>query len=141
MSVNYDLYNYVAANNPDEAKAVLNKYGYDASTVETVEVLGSGLANMVDENGENALRDVLKIHPDRDAILQETSVAAAPQSSAAKPCGCGGCKGNSTVKAIDAYLDKIKPAAPVQDNSISPGNQFLLIGGIIILAVAIIVKN
>ena len=143
-SVQYDLYNYVAANSPDAAKQVLDQFGYDASSVDTVEVLGSGLATMVKENGEQALKSVLSIHPDKDVILQEFSSPAATPSPAGKSgCGCGGCKGSSN--AIESYLSKV--GAPVSQNNNSSNSMnvqhgnMLLIGGILILAVAIIVTK
>lgn len=148
MNAQYDLYNYVAANNPTGAKALLDKYGYDASQVVTVEALGSGLATMVKENGEPALRDLLAIHPDKDALLQEfgMTASAAPAGTPAKsPCGCGGGGGCKGANALAAYLDKT-------DNSSGNGNgnatsnmmqhsNMLLVGGILILVVALIVTK
>lgn len=144
-SLQYDLYNYVAANSPGSAKAVLDKFGYDASQVDTVEVLGAGLATMVKENGEDALKAVLSIHPDREVLTQEfTATAAAPASTGKSGCGCGGCKGASS--ALESYLSKVGAPASTNNNSgsssmnVQHGNM-LLIGGILILAVAIIVTK
>lgn len=144
-SLQYDLYNYVAANSPNDAKAVLDKYGYDASSVDTVEVLGAGLATMVKENGEPALKSLLAIHPDREVLVQEfTPTSPAPATNGKSGCGCGGgCKGASN--ALESYLSKVGAPAPASNNSIGTmgvqhGNM-LLIGGILILAVAIIVTK
>jgi hypothetical protein len=144
-SLQYDLYNYVAANSPGSAKAVLDKFGYDASQVDTVEVLGAGLATMVKENGEDALKAVLSIHPDREVLTQEftTTAAAAPASNGKSGCGCGGCKGASS--ALESYLSKVGAPASSNNNAgglmnVQHGNM-LLIGGILILAVAIIVTK
>lgn len=143
-SLQYDLYNYIAANSPGSAKAVLDKFGYDASQVDTVEVLGAGLATMVKENGEDALKALLSIHPDREVLTQEfTPATAAPSSNSKSGCGCGGCKGASS--ALESYLSKVGAPASSNNNSgglmnVQHGNM-LLIGGILILAVAIIVTK
>lgn len=144
MGVQYDLYNYIAANNSGPAKAVLDKFGYDASSVDTVEVLGAGLATMVKENGEPALKDLLSIHPDKEVIVQEFAPASAaiPSPTGKTGCGCGGCKGGSN--ALESYLNKVGAPAPSNNGSnamnVQHGNM-LLIGGILILAVAIIVTK
>ena len=144
-SLQYDLYNYVAANNPGAAKAVLDKFGYDASQVDTVEVLGGGLATMVKENGEDALKAILSIHPDKEILTQEftPTSASAPVSTGKSGCGCGGCKGASST--LESYLSKVGAPVPSNNNSSSSMNvqhgNMLLIGGILILAVAIIVTK
>lgn len=146
MGVQYDLYNYIAANNPGSAKAVLDQFGYDASSVDTVEVLGAGLATMVKENGEQALKSLLSIHPDKEVLVQEfasSPAAAIPSPNGKSGCGCGGCKGTSS--ALESYLSKVGAPASSNNNSVgSMGVQhgnMLLIGGILILAVAIIVTK
>ena len=103
-SLQYDLYNYVAANNPNASKSILDKFGYDASSVDTVEVLGAGLATMVKENGEDALKAILSIHPDKEVLTEEFTqpAAAAPTSNSKSGCGCGGCKGASST--LESYL-------------------------------------
>ena len=139
MGANYDLYNYIAANKPNEAKKLLAGRGFDASSVDTVEVLGGGLANLVSEQGESALRDILSIHPDKEAIIQEFSPEPTSVTTKSEG-GCKGCKGANN--ALDSYIEKLKP--PVggsgSSDSMQHGN-LLLIGGIIILAVAIIVTK
>jgi hypothetical protein len=64
-----DLYQYIAQNNPDGAIFVCRKYGYGAN-VNSVEELAYCCRNMVAAEGEAALVDLLKNHPDKEILLE-----------------------------------------------------------------------
>ena len=64
-----DLYQYIAQNNPDGAIFVCRKYGYGAN-VNSVEELAHCCRNMVAAEGEPALVDLLKNHPDKEILLE-----------------------------------------------------------------------
>ena len=65
-----DLYTYIAASNPYQAKSILHKYGYSAQNVRTKDDLGQCLKKLVAYEGEDAFLDVIDSHPDKFVILE-----------------------------------------------------------------------
>ena len=63
---------YIAQVNPYDSLNILQKYGIveDGSSPVTPEMIGGGLSTIVQENGQDALIDVMSIHPDKDIILE-----------------------------------------------------------------------
>ncbi len=65
-----NMYNYIAQNNPTMAKAICHKYGYGLKSCKNTADLGICLQQLVAREGDNALEDIVKHHPDRDIILE-----------------------------------------------------------------------
>lgn len=133
----YDIFEYVAVNNPIGAKAIINKYGFAYQGVQNEIDLGDVLRAMVAEVGMSAFKDVLAIHPDREVIVEDSapsSVPEIPQSG----CNCGGgCSKKQNGKSVaEGYLSDIQQSTGI---SMQQGNLFL-IGAALILAVAIVSK-
>ena len=79
------MYDFVAQQNPDGANELLKKYAYPTSY--KIELIASRLKDIVNKNGEAALADIAKIHPDKELILkyQDDKKYCAGFSNA---CGC-----------------------------------------------------
>lgn len=139
IPVNYDIFEYVAANNPVGARAIINKYGYTAVGVETAADLGEMLKQSIMEVGMPGFKDVLAIHPDRELLMEdfaEKSPLAPPSSTSG--CGCGGGCGKKAggKSATEDYVSSMQQSTGL---SLQQGNIFL-IGAALILAVAIVSK-
>lgn len=63
-----NLYLYIAQNNPDAAYEICKKYGY--FNVNSIEELSNALQNIVAENGQDSLKEILEIHPEKEVILE-----------------------------------------------------------------------
>ncbi len=77
------VYYYIADSNPDDAVHLLtSKYNYRIDDNFTVEEIAQSLQDIVNTDGEMALRDVMNIHPDKAVILELNSSAEGNSSSA-----------------------------------------------------------
>ena len=63
------VYNeYIALNNPNEAAALCKQYGIDCNPEDPAEV-SDALEIVVIDNGEQGLRDVMGLHPDKGVLM------------------------------------------------------------------------
>jgi hypothetical protein len=65
------LYKHIAQANPDGCYMVLHKYGYANSDLNSIDDVAYVCQTMVACEGENAFKDLLKLHPDRDVIIED----------------------------------------------------------------------
>jgi hypothetical protein len=61
------IYEYVAMSNPRGAKSLIESFGYRVVNPRT---MGANLRTLVAREGEEALRELAKIHPDKELILE-----------------------------------------------------------------------
>ena len=61
------MYEYVAMSNPREAKSLIESFGYRVTNPRT---MGSNLRMLVAQEGEDALKAIAKMHPDKELILE-----------------------------------------------------------------------
>lgn len=134
------LYDYVAINDPHGAKLLIQSYGYPLpGNVEDEDVLAMCLNNLVAAEGDEALSDIIEMHPDGKLIIEKYSAKdmVRKEKSDKSGCGCGGKCGKQ--KAVSAA-----PVDTSQTQSsgwqLHQGNLFL-IAATLILAVAIITTN
>jgi len=130
------IYEYIAANNPSQVERIISRFGYESTQGSN---LADNLREVVANEGEDALRAVLEVHPDREILVE----VFAPKEEK-KSCGCP--KGNCSCKRKQEYMNADGWAsAAAQERTaaqVSAGqtNTFLMAAALI-LAVAIIVKN
>lgn len=134
----YDIFEYVAVNNPYGAKQIMNKYGYDPVNVQTEVDMGDLLRQCVATVGEPALKDVLSLHPDRELLAEDIVAEMKPESTTGNTggCGCGGCSKKVGKSVAQEYINNMQQNTGL---SLQQGNLFL-IGAALILAVAIVSK-
>lgn len=125
------MYGYVAENDPNMARAICHKYGYRIQGVQTKADLGVVLEQLVAKEGESALRDIVKNHPDRDLIVEvetggniETPIKKLPSES------------ERSVTYAD-FMNYIGEEKGQRTNTVSQTNTFLLASAFL-LGVAII---
>jgi hypothetical protein len=63
-----NLYLYIAENNPDAAYEICKKYGY--FNINSIEELSNALQSIIAENGQDSLKEILEIHPEKEVILE-----------------------------------------------------------------------
>lgn len=69
------VYNeYIALSKPYEASELCEQYGIQVNP-ENPEEISLGLSEIVANNGEDGLKDVMKLHPDRSVIIELASKA------------------------------------------------------------------
>jgi hypothetical protein len=62
------VYQYIAYTNPDAALELCGKYGY--YQIQNEEELANCLKDIVARKGENGLKDIMELHPDKDVVLE-----------------------------------------------------------------------
>ncbi len=129
-----DIYTYIAASNPYQAKSILHKYGYSAQNVRTESDLGQCLKKLVAYEGEDAMNDVLDSHPDKGIIIEKYhSENKSKELNFSGGCDCG-CKGNrETVYHNFSGVEGMSKSA--KETSV------FILAAALLLAAAIIVKK
>lgn len=128
------MYGYVAQNDPNMARAICHKYGYRIQGVQSKADLGLVLEQLVAKEGESALRDIVKNHPDRDLIVEvetggseDTPIRKLPSES------------ERSVTYAD-FMNYIGEDKGQRTNTVSQTNTFLLASAFL-LGVAIITSK
>ena len=125
------LYYYIAFNNPDGAKSVIESFGYEIYNVRDRNDLAQCVKQLIQERGEDALAALAKVHPDRDLILSE---ADTPKALSA----------NGDTKLLDAPAATPALAQQPSTNHTSDYTPVLLAGmflSALVITAAIIVKK
>ena len=130
------MYQHVAECNPDGSYLVLHKFGYADQPINSIDDIAYHLQNMVASEGEPALKEILKIHPDRDVIIehyQSTQKKEQPKAEVLfhDGCGCDDCKKKAMKNATGDAPKGV---------TLSQTNLFILLGAVLV-TVAIISKK
>jgi len=130
------IYKYIADNNPDGCIAILYKYGYMNNPINSTDDLAYVCQVMVASEGENSLNDLLKIHPDRNLIIEDynnNSNISVPKEN----CNCKKDKNNEDSKMVGT-----DGSTSVSNNTgiVTQTNTFILLGAVLV-AVAILTAS
>jgi len=68
-----NIYYYIALSNPDACFNFCNTYGYVNAPINSIEELATCCQEVVAAEGEDAFRDLLKLHPDKGVIIESFS--------------------------------------------------------------------
>jgi hypothetical protein len=137
-----NIYNYVAHNNPIVAKAICTKFGYRVSNVNSKDDLGECLRQVVASEGEPALKEIVKNHPDKEIILEYFS-----NDQFAAMDGTGGnykttnecsCQKKCECQKRETYANA---DGSNQSKSLTAQTNVILVAASLFLAVAIIYRN
>ena len=63
-----NVYYYIAESNPDAAFEICKKYGF--FQLNSVPEMADCLETIVGSQGEDAFKEVMDLHPDKDVILE-----------------------------------------------------------------------
>ena len=129
------LYLYIAESNPDACVMLLHKYGYANQQLNSIEDVATATQGMVAAEGEPAFKDLLKLHPDKDVIVEQFSPAQVPVKAFVGCDGSSGCGGGCGGNHKNASGDANQTA-----NIATQTNTFILLGAVIV-AVAILTSS
>jgi hypothetical protein len=100
------IYEYIAANNPVQSERIIRRFGYESLRASN---LGDNLREVVAQEGEEAFREVLELHPDRDLLVEVYAPKEEKES-----CGCT--KGKCSCRKND-YMNADGANNVTQDRS------------------------
>lgn len=98
-----NLYNYIADNNPGQANLFIQEYGHKASNSKPQ--IAESLKSIARTNGDEAIANMMLIHPDRDAVL-ESAKNLSCDACADGNCDCDKCKNKNRFRHADADADE-----------------------------------
>jgi hypothetical protein len=131
------IYDYLANSNTDGCLAIIYKYGYGNSDLNSKDDVAHVCKVMVASEGENALRDLIKIHPDRDLIIEDYSSNNNNNIFQSKMDGCK-CAGSCGCNKNNNYTTNSNTNMQQgSSNIVNQTNTFILIGAALV-AIAII---
>lgn len=125
-----DFLDYIAATNSLDAQAIIQKYGYTPVAGDSSE-LASCMEQLIAQEGEPAYRDVLSIHPDKGAILEEFGDMSVLATGG---CGCAKCKSNG-------HGQSNMQGQGVQEFLHAHQAGIFILGGVLILSLVVLGKK
>lgn len=148
------IYETVAYRNPEGAKRVVNSYGSKA--IRNPHALAKQLNDIVNAHGEEAQWRIAAIHPDYKLItdlnkMGEEEKATEEKGEEKTSCDCKEDKGNffsaegqaikDAVEDIKNNQDKVNGNNNNNNNSNSDKTELLIVGGIALIALALVLKK
>jgi hypothetical protein len=130
-----NIYQYTAINNPNGARQVVESYGIRADR----KLLPKQLAFVVAKNGEEALSKVASIHPDLPLFQKQIDgFKDKYKKDSEEKSNFSNANGQQIKDEIKSLKDSV--TAPKEDNG-KGKYELLIIGGIIVLGLAIVFRN
>lgn len=129
-----NLYQRVALANPKAAREVITSYGYEIRTNN----LSQALKLLVSHEGEEALRSIVAIHPDKEIILECFGSTEKPH----KDDDCE-CKKNNKTEISESYANNYMNAVGKMTEAQKEAqltNTFLMVSAVLILG-ALLIRN
>jgi hypothetical protein len=133
-----NLYTYVAANNPYFVKSLAHKYGHELKKDPNLSFV---LEQLVAMHGEQALSEIINVHPDKDLFkdfyspkIEESKVNASGDTNT---CGCNKCckcKSNNNQE----YLNMSGSEMFAKNKELVTNTNLLVFAGAIVIAFAIL---
>ncbi len=127
------VYDYVAINNPQGAMQVCEAFGYRVTNPRN---MSQNLKTLVNNEGEEAVKMIMDLHPDKDIILDYFSTPVQKKDAS---CGCSG--KDSTTKLLEQYLNANGRQETGDARALATNTNTIIFASALVLAVAIIFKN
>lgn len=130
------VYDYIAESNPRDARSICESFGY---TVTNPKQMGTNLKKLVNNEGEEALKSVMQIHPDKEILVEYFGL----KTKKRKKEGCG-CQDNSNrrLDQLEAFINAGGNNNEKSDAKVLASNtNTIIFASALVLAVAIIFKN
>lgn len=129
------VYDYIAENNPRQAKQLCESFGY---TITNPRQMSENLKVLINNEGEHALKSLMDLHPDKEILIDYFGVKKKSEG-----CGCG-CKSKATHTSSYAPLEAYLNASGRQESdakTLATNTNTIIFASALVLAVAIIFKN
>ena len=128
---NITIYDYIAETRPADSHFIINKYG-KYRRARNKEELAYQLKDFVRTFGDKGLKELAKIHPDRELVEIE----------------CRGCAEHKRSKPVIEVKERPEKEKIIYHNASGDGgrekgtdNKILIFGGMLLLAVAILMRK
>lgn len=133
------VYNYVANSNPNNARWIIDSFGYE---VVGGKDLGRSLNELVAQEGEPALKKIMESHPDKEIILELFS----SKSNDNLNCNCAKCQErnhSNYLNASGAEVNSLKESNANANTTIMANqtNVILIVATLFIATALIITKK
>ena len=131
-----NIYSYVAASNPYFVKSLAHRYGYEFDKEQPLDTV---LQQLVSMEGEPALMEVIDNNPDKELFMDYFD-----KKYGKKPEGCTCGTHNTHANFIGDYMNfsgQIAAQQSAENKQVTTETKMLIIGGTIILGLALIFKN
>jgi hypothetical protein len=128
------VYDYIATSDPIACKQLCESYGY---TVTNPQVMSQNLKHLVNNEGENALKSLMDIHPDKDIILDFFGTKEEKKSE----CGCQKHNQRQNDFRMESYYNANGNAESSEAKSLASNTNTIIFASALFLAVAIIFKR
>ncbi len=116
------VYKYIAQTNPDAAYEVCKKYGF--FQVADIGEMAEKLESIVASGGEDSLRDVMSVHPDREVIIEIFEKKSLDKPHTKDECGCQ----NSS----KLHRRRLFAGADGKQTTTNQTNTYILIGALMV---------
>jgi hypothetical protein len=129
------VYDYIAENNPQQAKQLCESFGY---TITNPRQMSGNLKVLINNEGEHALKSLMDLHPDKEILIDYFGTKNKKEG-----CGCG-CKSKATPTPSYAPLEAYLNASGRQESdakTLATNTNTIIFASALVLAVAIIFKN
>jgi hypothetical protein len=139
------IFEYVALNNPNGAKNVVNKFGHKA--IRRPDMLARQLADTVNRHGKQAMYEIASVHPDLDLITHFNEFNAEKEGKSS--CGCkdkkedslfSSAEGQAIKKAVEDISRKQEVAESGKKEK-SEKSELLIIGAVAVIGLALVMKK
>lgn len=129
------VYDYIAKSKPQDAKALIESYGYRVTNLHS---MSQNLKTLVNAEGEEALQSLMSLHPDKDIILEYFSKNSMSQDTLLS--------GSCQTKKGYAFEQFYNASGSQQENNseakaLASNTNTIIFASALFLAVAIIFKS
>jgi len=80
------VYYYIAQGSPEQASEICKKYGFFQAS--DISKMADSLEMIVAQGGEDSFKEVMDLHPDKEAILELFEKKSLQQPNKVGDCGC-----------------------------------------------------
>lgn len=143
------IFEYVAYKNPHGAKDVLNSFGLKANR--NPDTLAKQLAEIVRENGKEALFRITSVHPDLQLVTAYNSAITKniDATDSNKPCDChkekeslfSSAEGQEIKKAVENLTQKQDQLSLLPRETKSDSKDLMIIGAVVVVALALVMRK
>tara|TARA_R110002020_G_scaffold44348_2_gene127986 strand:- start:2327 stop:2737 length:411 start_codon:yes stop_codon:yes gene_type:complete len=135
-----NIYEYTAINNPLGAKKIINHYGQQA--IRRPDILARQLASCVAKNGKQALLMMCEVHPDYELIREYTEYQAKKEAEDLRLKNpFSSIEGKEIIESVKELKNKAVAPLTGAENGKNEKTELLIIGGVILVSLALITKK
>lgn len=140
------IFEYIALKNPNGAKEVINSFGSKA--IRRPDILAQQLADTVNQHGKTALYRIAAVHPDLQLISHYNDHNASKKLEVEKKSSksesdsiFSSAEGQAIKKAVEDISKQQEIAKNTTDKPKSEKSELLIIGAVVLIGLALVMKK